>query len=260
MNPRKILTLLCVGAVSLHVARAQSPQNPILISSAPYTITQSGYHRLTTNLNYDPGSNNAANIITVNASNVTIDFNGFYIAGPVGNAAQQVTGIFANERSNITITNGTIAYCYQGILIIGNGLSTTNNVGHRIEKMRIPRCYYKGIDVENALTAEIIDNQVNFAGGTTIFGANSDGFGIYTNNGSPTITNNKVSTITALGTGTSWGIFCLNTSRTFVFGNRIDTATTGLRMQATLGKYQNNLTANITTTPFTGGNDAGGND
>ncbi len=246
-----LLALLVLAVAAPNVARAQSPQNPILISSAPYTITQSGYYRLSTNLNFDPGNNNAVNIITVNASNVTIDFNGFYIAGPVGNTAQQVTGIFANERSNVTITNGTIAYCFRGVQLTGNGSTTTNNVGHRIEKMRVTYCYRIGLEVDNAPATLITQNQISQIGGTSA--STSFTLGIYVFGSGGTVADNVITKVSNSVGGTSnYGIS--TGSASFVVRNTIANTNIGVEC---LGKYQANLTFGCTTPFAAGGTDAG---
>src|SRR5207244_2456549 len=74
------------------------PRTPI--SSAPFTITNSGSYYLTTNLNVTAGD-----AITVSANGVTLDLNGFTIAST--EASPTGTGILlSNNRSAIHILNG----------------------------------------------------------------------------------------------------------------------------------------------------------
>jgi hypothetical protein len=112
LRSRRIIPLLLAMTSSL---AAQSPQSPLPING-PTTITQPGYYRLTKNINFNGSS---GNIITVQASNVTIDLNKFHIRGPVSNTGQSVIGIYANEVGNLTIRNGAILYCDIGIEITG---------------------------------------------------------------------------------------------------------------------------------------------
>jgi hypothetical protein len=90
----------------------------------PFTISQTGSYRLTSNL-VVPNSNTTA--IKVNISDVTIDLNGFSIIGP--GAAGSGIGIDATNQHLITIYNGEVAG------MGGTGIDT----GHssRIERMRL---------------------------------------------------------------------------------------------------------------------------
>ena len=246
---------LAACALALPLLLASQIQAATIITG-PTVINQPGDYELGNNINF---AGSSGTIINVQASNVTIDFKGFYISGPVGNTGNTVIGVGAFERSNLTIKNGTIAFCYGGTNIIGNNSSTTNLVGTRIENTRVTYCYYYGLDCEYALTARITNCQVNHTGGTTANGANSIAYGIFTRGGSPLIRENQVSTTTGVGTSKGRGIECQTSDKTFVVSNRIDGADFGLVMSASAGKYQNNLTAAITTTAFTGGLNAGGN-
>lgn len=74
------------------------PRTPI--SSAPYTIAQSGSYYLTTNLTGVAGSNG----MIVQASGVTIDLNGFQLAG----VTNSLSGILICGQTNIMIRNGVV--------------------------------------------------------------------------------------------------------------------------------------------------------
>jgi parallel beta-helix repeat protein len=68
------------------------------VSSLPFTISQSGSYYMTTNLTGGFGDG-----ITIGSSDVTLDLNGFALAGGSGH------GVFVSGvRSNITIRNGTV--------------------------------------------------------------------------------------------------------------------------------------------------------
>jgi hypothetical protein len=76
------------------------PRTPI--SSAPFTITNSGSYYLTTNLTVSSG-----NAITIATNGVTLDLGGFTIASTAASATG--SGIYLNSASrNITILNGFI--------------------------------------------------------------------------------------------------------------------------------------------------------
>lgn len=74
------------------------------ISILPYTITQGGSYYLTKNLG--PPGEVAQNGITVNASNVSIDLNGFWLSG--SGTSIPAIGSTGSAHTNIAIRNGTI--------------------------------------------------------------------------------------------------------------------------------------------------------
>ena len=255
-TPPSFFHLFSVAAVVLAGATLSDAQTvspmpaPTIIMSAPYTISAPGYYQLGANLNYNgTGATNDA-IITVNASNVTIDFAGHYIAGPTTNPATNLTGIFSNERANVIIQNGTIAYCYTGTNLIGNNQTSTNFLNPRVLNMTVTKCYQTGIGLLYAVTPQIDGCRVSSIGGTTI-GTNVDGVGIANDgNIAGVISNCTVANITSEGSGTSFAIY----NPGFAKNNVLANATIGI----IYGKYQDNLTLNVTT-PFEMGTDAGGN-
>ena len=191
--------------------------------------------------------------------NVTLDFNGHYISNLAAGKGTYAYGLYGNNRANITVQNGTIVGFLYGILFDGTSGSSANNTGNVIQNMRLPSNTYTGIYLGSPTTCRIEGCQINKTGGTTANGANSTTYGIYVTEGSVTLRNNQISTVTPVGSGTTgYGIHCHNSNNHFVVGNQMDTCGVGLRMTADLGKYQNNLT-NSCTTAFSGGVDAGGN-
>ena len=236
---RSFLTIALAGAVLLFAVAAHAQT---VISSLPYTIASSGLYVLNGNLN---GTQTSGNLITINASNVTLDFQNHYIAGAVGNTSQTTTGVYASEQSNLIIKNGTIAYCATGIDLEGNGSATTNSVDHQVDNMRATYCYSTGIYINNGPASRITNCQVSQTGYT---GA-SQAIGIYAQGGGITIQGNAVSTVTA---SAGYGIAAGN--GVFVRQNTIYSATYGVRA----GKYQDNLTY-ACSAAFGNGTDAGGN-
>ena len=90
----------------------------------PYTITQPGSYRLTSNLSL-PDENTVA--IRIGADNVTLDFNGFSIIGPVSCAGTppicspangRGAGVDPGAKRNITVMNGTIRGTSFGVGVI----------------------------------------------------------------------------------------------------------------------------------------------
>jgi hypothetical protein len=240
-------TLIALGFVS--TLRAQSPQNPLPISG-PTTITTSGYYRLTHNI---VSSATSGNIITIQAHNVTIDFNTFFIVGPK-NPANTVIGISANEFGNLTIKNGTIAFCQIGIQLSGNNNpATTHNINQVIENMRISNCYSFGVYFSDSSPGSVVSNCLFSQIGGSTDGSFPSGVGVFGSIADPTLLVkdniiNKVTGSSAFPT-VSYGILYAIAVR-----NAISNSFHGV----TGGKYQNNLTSNVIA-PFSSGTDAGGN-
>jgi hypothetical protein len=124
------------------------PRTPI--SSVPFTITKSGSYYLTTNL-----TATVSNAITIAASGVSLDLEGFTISSTVANAANGGAAIlFDSGLGDIAIcnghirggvnTNGTGMYIGSGF---GYGINasdpTTSNV--RVTGISVSGCLYNGI-------------------------------------------------------------------------------------------------------------------
>jgi parallel beta-helix repeat protein len=94
------------------------------IKSLPYEITTRGYYKINTNLT------STGTGITVKANNVTIDLNGYTIAGK---GTGSYNGIYLNGRSNVEIRNGTIRdFGSNGIYEEG-----TSGNSHRVINIRV---------------------------------------------------------------------------------------------------------------------------
>jgi parallel beta-helix repeat protein len=101
-------------------------RTPIPGGTAPFTISQPGSYYLTGNLSISGGNNNG---ITVSASSVTIDLNGFALAG---SGATSGTGILIGGGiANVTIRNGTIRNWG------AHGINGAGNSKVRAENLRV---------------------------------------------------------------------------------------------------------------------------
>lgn len=237
---------LLAAAVLLSCA-AGTGHAQTVISSLPYTITTGGSYVLNANL---ISTATTGNLITINASNVTLDMQDHFIAGPSNTPASTLMGIYANEKSNVTIKNGTIAFCYEGVFLLGNNTATTNAVDARVENLRVTYCYYTGIDMNYLPSSRVVNCQVSQIGGSTAtandtVGINAVGEGI-------TIQGNAVSNVKAPTGGSSYCIF--SDTGNFARSNQVSHASFGIDF----GLYQDNL-AHACTTPFSDGTDGGGN-
>src|SRR5262249_46992261 len=123
------------------------------------------------------------------------------------------------DRKNITIKNGTVRGFEFGIFLEDAG----NASGQIIEGIRSDLNTFIGIQVEG--TGNIIRNNLVVAtGGATVFGADSDVFGIAVGGTENQILNNDVVNTVAVGTGDATAIQILSGSAV-VDHNRISNTT-----------------------------------
>ena len=231
---------------ALAIATTSAAQAQTVITSLPYTITAGGTYVLNSNLS---SSATTGNLITINASNVTIDFQEHYITGPSASlASTNVIGIYAYERSNLTIRNGTVAYCLEGIYIGGNGATNTNSVDQQVTNMRVTYCAYVGINLDYDPSSVISDCQISQIGTTST----SDNAGINVDGAGVTVQGCTVSNVVDSTGSQSYGIY--SETGSFTRGCQVSSAYYGIR----LGIYQNNL-ASAVTSAFSSGTDGGNN-
>lgn len=124
----------------------------IQISGVDFLINQGGLYKLGDFLN---SSTNSGTIISITASNVTLDLNN-YIVQQINNATQ-VDGItIAAGLSNITIMNGTIANTSQNGVVIQSGCSNIY-----LKNLIIQNCAVKGISATGFTNLQITDCIIN---------------------------------------------------------------------------------------------------
>ena len=169
---RLFASLLVTGALAA-AAKAQvvTPNPaPTIIKSPPYTISKPGYYQLGADLTLT--SSSSAAIITITASNVTLDFGGHYISGPSSTPATTLIGVQSLNAGNLTIRNGTVAFCSKGIDLDEDGnYRSALNINQRVDNMLISYCYAFGIYLNSAANCEITNNRISFTGGTTNSGS-----------------------------------------------------------------------------------------
>ncbi|SMH48236.1 right-handed parallel beta-helix repeat-containing protein [Mesorhizobium australicum] len=133
------LAAAAISAASI-IGPAQAERTDcISITSLPQTITAAGVYCLKQDLSTAITSGNA---ITINANNVTIDFNDFKLGGLAAGPATGANGVFATNRKNITIRNATIRGFRNGVLFSGAGSS-----GSVIEDNLVEGSTFTGITV-----------------------------------------------------------------------------------------------------------------
>jgi len=138
------LSLALAGAIFTTSARAETI-NCTEITSIPIVITVQGVYCLKGNL---ATSQNFGSIIDIRTNNVTIDFNGFKLGGLAGGLTTIANGVFANNRKNITIRNGSVRGFGTGIHLAQSGGGVSS--GHLIEDMLLDGNRKTGIQVQGS--------------------------------------------------------------------------------------------------------------
>ena len=143
------------------------------ITVLPATINTQGVYCLKKNLVTAIASGNA---ITINTNNVTIDLNGWKLGGAAAGAGTLANGIFALDRINIVLRNGSIRGFLRGIFL---DKATGPSSGHIVEGILADGNRQVGIFVEGDGTT-IRNNKVTNTGlgtNSTVAYGISAGFG-----------------------------------------------------------------------------------
>ena len=248
------------------------------ITTIPITITTQGIYCLNGNLSGNLATGSA---ITIATNNVTIDFNGYKLGNLAAGAGTLANGIFADQKKNITIRNGTIRGFLRGIWLEDTS-PYSNSSGHLVEDVRFDGNTYMGIWVKGAGSI-IRKNQVVKTGGSTetnttygyAYGIITYGPGVRVSGNDiiditssfayalsvsfgvgTVVAGNRISGISAVGNGR--GINLNLSHNATVSDNRIaGVPDDGIYFNASDGIYMNN-TVSGSTTPFTGGSPAAG--
>ena len=271
-----IITLIAALAISQGTAEAETT-NCTAITTLPYTISAQGIYCLNSDLTTGITSGSA---ITIATNNVTIDLNGRKLGGLAAGAGTGAYGIYAYQKKNITIRNGSIRGFYWGIRLYDFSPYTTSS-GHLIEDIRADGNTFAGIQVIG--TGNIIrNNQVVNTGGSTVSGS-TNASGIYAAGPGSSIVNNDITNTveqtggsshsvyantcngcsiennrvsnSAAGPSGSYGVYIIgSTNNLTAVNNRISTVDVGIGYySSSTGKYRDNLTGADVTTPYLGG-------
>ena len=266
----RLAAVLCaLGSSPLHAETTDCTP----ISYLPYTITTQGVYCLTGNLNTAIATGNA---ITVDTNNVIIDLNGWKLGDLAAGPATQANGIYALQRKNITIKNGTIRGFQRGIFLQDYTPHTTSQA-HLIEDIRADLNTLSGISVygqgsivrRNVVVATGIPSNTSLCGA---FGIETAGPGVrvLNNDVSETraglcqaagisvkyadgsmIRDNRVSGVSA--PSGSWGILVSNSDDVVARANDIsDPGELGLTITIGGGIYMDNLVTGASVNPYSG--------
>lgn len=140
-----------------------------LIASVPYTITTPGSYYLSNNLTVGTGD-----AITIAASGVTLDLNGFTLSSAAPSATGYAITIYGGVR-DVTILNGHIV---SGVYDNGNGSFSGPGFGYgifgssalnvRVRDVSVSGCLYNGIYL-SPYGGAVSDCAVSFAGNYGIY-------------------------------------------------------------------------------------------
>jgi len=272
---KRLLPFLALAALLPQLASADTTIGTA-ITALPHTITKPGLYRLTKRLAYSPLSGNA---ITIEATDVVIDLNGYELIAVAG-ATNIAAGIECSAQSRITVKNGTIRGFQNGVVLGSDDALITD--------LLVTDCLQSGISVlgnhSQILRNRVYDiggsgnSSVAYAIGITLTGtygtiADNDVHSVFeTDNASRLadgirlhgcsniiVSNNRVSNIEPVvptkagSTGISADPTDPSTILIFLSNTVLTTGTAFDLSGGQSGKYGDNITSNITTDYFTTG-------
>lgn len=204
-----------IGSAFVTSAAYAEIQDCIEIASLPAVITQPGIHCMKQDLATSMTSGSA---ITVNANNVTIEMNDFKLGGLGAGVNTNATGIYAYNRQNLTIRNGTIRGFANNVKLEGAQVNGTSN-GHLIENIRSESARYISLWVMGS-NSVVRSNLVL----TTGNGGFVTAYGIVVQFGQGhTVMNNVVNDVTE--TSEAYGIKAADTVGAIVQDNQVRNVT-----------------------------------
>lgn len=279
MYYRSIIIVLLVMAIMPGKVEAAESYDSCkgTIAALPATISTPGTWCLKQNLSTLAATGNA---ITVTASDVVIDCNGFMIDGSAVGAGTRTIGIRTATASGTTVRNCNIRGFYIGVYLVGTAGA------HLVEDNHLDSNAVAGVWVEGdgsiARRNTILDTGGSSVGAgafgiyakysvdllentvSGVFATSGDTYGIRTySNPSGSIDGNRVRGVLKSGTGAARGIDNGNSGRITVSDNNVtgdgSASSIGLRCAGASGRAKNNVISGFPTAIFLCGN-AGGND
>jgi hypothetical protein len=230
--------LALVLTLSSVAAQAAPPK---AITKVPFVIKKPGTYVLSKNLTYD----GEANAIQIEADDVTLDLRGYTLTfGGSDPIAQQSSGIYGLDRTNVTIRNGTVRGFYRGLFLDATSV-VINGGGHVVEDLRADRSIHAGIQVEGR-SSILRNNWVSLVRRITPGTAICYGFRL--SGAALGVISNRVSDVyvTPGGVNSSYGFLIESAESSRVAGNSISNTTTSLNIN-TVGFGFNNCQYSVVT-------------
>jgi len=217
---RHIASLLLLAAgLSAAPAQAETTQCTI-IDALPAVISNAGTYCLGKDLGTPVATGGA---ITINANNVTLDCNGRKLGGLAAGIGTSATGVFAYNRSNVTIRNCNIRGFMYGVGLYGGA-----GGGHLVEDNRFDGNTYTAVYV-NGDGSTIRDNLIFSTGGGSTGGGWAQGI---ESHGDNSVLGNTIWGMTPVTSrNDTQGITIGNNTAGIVAGNRVS----GLAGELNLG-------------------------
>ena len=163
---KSVRTLLAVlGCLAVNAFAECTP-----ITAIPAVITAPGTYCLTGYL-YTTQTSGAA--IEIQADDVTLDMTlGGLDGGGFENRDNTAAGVYALDRSNVTVVGGVINFFAYGILLENSAPDFANTRGHRVTGVVVQVAQRVGIEVRGVNTA-VTDSTVASTGWTGTYGEGS---------------------------------------------------------------------------------------
>lgn len=133
-------------------------------ATLPIEINEPGSYILTSNINGGTYTGNIA--IHIKSHDVFLDLNGHTIIGP-GKAGIQIYGIYAYEKSNITIKNGTVQE------FAGNGITIIHGTNHQVMDLNVHDNGINGISISTSSSVIISNCNSSYNGSLGIIASNA---------------------------------------------------------------------------------------
>lgn len=269
---RTVLRIVALGLILANGPAFAQTAAPTVAATAitkvPYVITKPGQYLIKKDLVFTASTGIA---ITINASDVTLDFGGHFISSSAPqDATNSNIGVgltFPSTAKDITIRNGVLRNFALGIR-----LNTNSEPGRvLIEDMGISNSGRGGIQVIARSTeirhCQVVDTGYN-AAVQEIFGIKAEGSAWIVDNDIAGLASSAIGSTGILtssgivernrlrrngGGGTVFGISCPDS---VAIGNTLFGFSTGIDFAGSAGKYRSNITFNCGT-PFNGGTAVG---
>ncbi len=155
------------GGIALLILYASVPatvaddREPVVIDAVPYRISAPGSYRLASDLTYADARGVA---ISVEADDVTLDFQGHALTGTAG-ADSGAVGVRAVGRKRVSITNGRISGFYFGIDIRSDDRGGGTSSGHRVSRIVLDGNWYFGVRLVGS-DSKIVGCTITTTGGS----------------------------------------------------------------------------------------------
>ena len=277
-----LLGLLALLACAKSASAAQSYDNCTgFITSLPAVISTQGTWCFKQDL---ATAISSGQVITIATNNVTIDCNNFKLGGLAAGVATQASGIFANNRQNVTIRNCSIRGFFAGVQLQGGTTSGNAIVDNRFDGNTCISIYVGGdgslvqrnrvfdtggstmqtnaYGIYAVASVDVVDNTVS--GVIATAAGDGSAYGIYTgDNFAGRILDNGVRGLVPDGSGAALGIDNVNSGRLVIAGNHVvdqtSSGTIGLACTILNSRAKDNVIDGFSVGISVCG-DAGGND